>query len=87
MKIGIIGSGHIGGALTRRPAGTVGRIGPAVAGDHPNAKATGMYLINDIGSDSVESGTIEDSWRQQPGTYASLHRYSKVCCGHDRPAT
>ena len=51
-----------------KPAGTTGRIALAVAGDEPNAKATVMGLVNEIGFDTVDAGSIEESWRQQPGS-------------------
>jgi len=51
-----------------KPAGTPGRIALSVAGDDPKAKATVMRLINDIGFDAVDAGTIDESWRQQPGS-------------------
>ena len=51
-----------------KPAGTPGRIALAVAGDDPQAKATVMALIDGIGFDAVDAGSIADSWRQQPGT-------------------
>ena len=51
-----------------KPAGAPDRIALAVAGDDPSAKATVMGLIDGIGFDAVDAGTIEDSWRQQPGS-------------------
>lgn len=51
-----------------KPAGAADRIALAVAGDDPHAKAVTMQLVNQIGFDAVDAGTIPDSWRQQPGT-------------------
>lgn len=51
-----------------KPAGTPGRIALPVAGDDPKAKAVIMQLIDDIGFDAVDAGTLADSWRQQPGS-------------------
>ena len=51
-----------------RPAGTPGRIALAVAGDDPDEKLVVMKLLDEIGFDTVDAGTIADSWRQQPGT-------------------
>ncbi len=51
-----------------KPAGTPGRIALSVAGDDRDAKATVMQLIDEIGFDTVDAGTIEESWRQQPGS-------------------
>ncbi|MGD0833088.1 MAG: NAD(P)-binding domain-containing protein [Candidatus Dormibacteria bacterium] len=51
-----------------RPAGAPGRIALPVAGDEPQAKAIVMRLVDDLGFDPVDAGTIDESWRQQPGT-------------------
>jgi predicted dinucleotide-binding enzyme len=51
-----------------KPAGTPGRIALPVAGDDARAKAVLMALIDEIGFDSVDTGGLDDSWRQQPGT-------------------
>lgn len=113
MKIGIIGTGNIGGTLTHRlqrdgridgiesglaesewvaqepgrpvikafnnicakhlmnfgrAAGTPDRIALPVAGDDPVAKAKVMKLVDALGFDPVDAGSLRDSWRQQPGT-------------------
>jgi 8-hydroxy-5-deazaflavin:NADPH oxidoreductase len=51
-----------------RPAGTPGRIALPVAGDDDAAKAVVMRLIDELGFDPVDAGTLDQSWRQQPGT-------------------
>jgi predicted dinucleotide-binding enzyme len=51
-----------------KPVGTPGRVALPVAGDDPAAKAIVMRLIDQLGFDAVDAGTIDDSWRQQPGT-------------------
>jgi predicted dinucleotide-binding enzyme len=51
-----------------RPAGAPGRIALPVAGDDSAAKAAVMRLINELGFDAVDAGTLDESWRQQPGT-------------------
>lgn len=51
-----------------QPKGTPGRIALPVAGDDPKAKAKAMKLIDELGFDSVDTGGLDDSWRQQPGT-------------------
>lgn len=51
-----------------RPAGAAGRIALPIAGDDPKAKATVMRLVDEIGFDTVDAGTIDESWRQQPGS-------------------
>ena len=63
-----------------KPAGTPGRIALPVAGDDPRAKATVMGLIDAIGFDAVDAGSIADSWRQQPGSpgYLKDHDIARV---------
>lgn len=58
-----------------RPAGDRERIALPVAGDDPKAKAVVMRLVDQLGFDPVDDGTLADSWRQQPGTpvYATDH--------------
>lgn len=51
-----------------RPAGASNRIALPVAGDDPDAKALVMRLVDDLGFDAVDAGTLDESWRQQPGT-------------------
>jgi len=51
-----------------KPAGSPGRIALPVAGDDANAKATVIRLVDQVGFDAVDAGSIDDSWRQQPGT-------------------
>ena len=50
------------------PAGTPGRIALPVAGDDERAKAVVMQLIDELGFDAVDAGSLDQSWRQQPGT-------------------
>ena len=60
-------------AMQGAPAGTSGRIALPVAGDDQRSKDIVISLIDELGFDGVDAGTIADSWRQQPGTpaYAS----------------
>jgi 8-hydroxy-5-deazaflavin:NADPH oxidoreductase len=51
-----------------KPAGTPGRIALPVAGDDAVAKAVVLRLIDELGFDPVDAGTIDESWRQQPGS-------------------
>ena len=51
-----------------KPPGTPGRIALPVAGDDPKAKDVVMQLVSAMGFDPVDSGGMNDSWRQQPGT-------------------
>ncbi|NRT17768.1 hypothetical protein HNP98_000575 [Hymenobacter sp. 9A] len=50
------------------PVGTPGRIALPVAGDDEAAKRRVMALVEELGFDAVEDGTLHESWRQQPGT-------------------
>ncbi|WP_320153829.1 NAD(P)-binding domain-containing protein [uncultured Tolumonas sp.] len=47
-----------------------GRIAIPIAGDNDNAKSVAMELVRDTGFDAIDAGTLENSWRQQPGTPA-----------------
>ncbi len=51
-----------------RPAGDPNRIALPVAGDDPEAKAKVMRLVDELGFDPVDAGTLDESWRQQPGS-------------------
>ncbi|HEY1677240.1 MAG TPA: NAD(P)-binding domain-containing protein [Candidatus Sulfotelmatobacter sp.] len=51
-----------------RPASAPGRIALPIAGDDPAAKAVVMRLIDQLGFDTVDAGSLDESWRQQPGT-------------------
>jgi predicted dinucleotide-binding enzyme len=51
-----------------QPAGTKGRIALPLAGDDKAAKETVLQLIEELGFDGVDAGTLDESWKQQPGT-------------------
>ena len=51
-----------------RPSGTPGRIALPVAGDDQQAKQKVINLLDELGFDGVDAGTIDESWRQQPDT-------------------
>src|SRR6266404_7566459 len=51
-----------------RPAGSRDRVALPISGDSPKAKAIVAQLLDRIGFDSVDAGTIAESWRQQPGS-------------------
>jgi len=51
-----------------RPFGRPGRIALPVAGDDDAAKELVMALIDEMGFDAVDAGSLAESWRQQPGT-------------------
>ena len=50
-----------------KPAGTPGRPALPVAGDDASAKAVVMELIDQLGFDAVDAGSLDDSWRMQQG--------------------
>ena len=52
------------------PVGTPGRICLSVAGDQPRAKELVLGLLDALGFDGIDAGTLADSWRQHPGTPA-----------------
>ncbi|MCX4469520.1 prephenate dehydrogenase [Micromonospora sp. MW-13] len=51
-----------------RPAGSADRIALPVAGDDAEAKRIVMELVDALGFDPVDAGTLDESWRQQPDT-------------------
>jgi predicted dinucleotide-binding enzyme len=51
-----------------QPPGTPGRIALPVAGDDEAAKAIVLRLVDELGFDAVDAGSLDESWRQQPGT-------------------
>ena len=51
-----------------RPPGSRDRVALPISGDNPKAKEIVAQLLDRIGFDSVDAGTIAESWRQQPGT-------------------
>ncbi len=51
-----------------RPKGAPGRIALPVAGDDKRAKDGVIRLLDELGFDGVDAGSLDDSWRQQPGT-------------------
>lgn len=59
------------------PEGTSGRIAIAIAGDDLSQKQVIMEVVNELGFDAVDSGSISDSWRQQPGTPAYCTELTK----------
>ncbi|MCB2407928.1 NADPH-dependent F420 reductase [Hymenobacter lucidus] len=50
-----------------QPAGTPGRIALPVASDDAAAKQKVMALVEELGFDALDGGTMRESWRQQPG--------------------
>jgi predicted dinucleotide-binding enzyme len=58
-----------------QPAGHASRIALPVAGDDTSAKKVVLQVIDQLGFDAVDAGSLDESWRQQPGTpvYATDH--------------
>jgi predicted dinucleotide-binding enzyme len=50
------------------PAGTPGRIALTVAGDDAATNQKAMALVEELGFDAIDGGTLHESWRQQPGS-------------------
>ncbi|MET3545679.1 putative dinucleotide-binding enzyme [Paenibacillus favisporus] len=59
------------------PQGTSGRIAIAIAGDNQSHKQIIMNVANELGFDAVDSGSLSESWRQQPGTPAYCTELTK----------
>ncbi len=51
-----------------KPAGSPDRIALPVAADRDRDREVGMALVEDTGFDAFDAGTLENSWRQQPGS-------------------
>ncbi len=64
-------------ATLGRPEGHADRIAGAVAGNDVAHKRTVMWLMDELGFDPVDAGTLDESWRQQPST-------PDYCCDYDQ---
>ncbi len=51
-----------------KPKGAKDRIALPVAGDDKRAKEVVIGLLDQLGFDGVDAGTLDESWRQEPGT-------------------
>jgi predicted dinucleotide-binding enzyme len=51
-----------------KPKGAKDRIALPVAGDDRRAKDVVIGLLDELGFDGVDAGSLDESWRQQPGT-------------------
>jgi 8-hydroxy-5-deazaflavin:NADPH oxidoreductase len=51
-----------------RPAGDPARLAIPVSGDDGAAKAQVSQLIDALGFEPVDAGSLDESWRQEPGT-------------------
>ncbi len=59
-----------------KPPGAPGRIALPVAGDDSAGKALVMRLVDELGFDPVDAGTLDESWQQQPGSPVYTHDLS-----------
>jgi predicted dinucleotide-binding enzyme len=50
------------------PKGTASRLALPIAGDDKQSKDLVSILVDDSGFDSLDYGSLQDSWRQQPGS-------------------
>jgi predicted dinucleotide-binding enzyme len=53
-----------------KEAGAEDRVAISVAGDNEDHKKITTQLVDQTGFDTVDGGTLSESWRQQPGTPA-----------------
>jgi 8-hydroxy-5-deazaflavin:NADPH oxidoreductase len=50
------------------PRGAASRIALPISGDDKKSKDLVSILVDDSGFDSLDCGSLQDSWRQQPGS-------------------
>jgi predicted dinucleotide-binding enzyme len=50
------------------PKGTASRLALPIAGDDKESKDLVSILVDDSGFDSLDYGSLQDSWKQQPGS-------------------
>src|SRR5258706_14801163 len=55
-------------AEAKRSAGSRDRVALPISSDDAKAKEIVAQLLDRFGFDSVDAGTIAESWRQQPGS-------------------
>jgi len=53
---------------TGLPQNTVSRLALPISGDNKQSKDLVARLVNDSGFDFLDYGSLQDSWRQQPGS-------------------
>jgi predicted dinucleotide-binding enzyme len=58
-----------------RPGGASDRSALPIAGDDPAAKTEVATLLNALGWDAVDIGTLADSWRSEPETPVYVQLY------------
>lgn len=58
-----------------RPTGSPERSALPVAGDDAEAKAAAIGILDRLGFDSVDAGSMAESWRIEPDAAAYVHPY------------
>jgi 8-hydroxy-5-deazaflavin:NADPH oxidoreductase len=69
-----------------RPSGAPDRTALPIAGDDDAAKAAVSAYLDSIGYDAVDTGTLTDSWRQEPNTPVYGAPYGPFSSETGRPA-
>ncbi|ACU36931.1 NADPH-dependent F420 reductase [Actinosynnema mirum] len=62
-------------ANAARPSGAPDRSALPIAGDDVEAKAAVVELLDVLGFDAVDTGSLADSWRSEPGTPVYVQPY------------
>ncbi len=62
-------------AALARPSGSADRSALPIAGDDDVAKTEAAELLDALGYDAVDIGTLADSWRSEPGTPVYVQPY------------
>jgi predicted dinucleotide-binding enzyme len=70
-----------------RPSGAPDRTALPIAGDDAAAKAAVTAYLDSIGYDSVDAGTLADSWHQEPDTPVYGAPYGPFSSETGRPAS
>ena len=62
--------------MLARPAGAADRSALPIAGDDAAAKAEVTRLLDALGYDTVDTGSLADSWRSEPNTPVYVEPYA-----------
>jgi predicted dinucleotide-binding enzyme len=65
-------------------ADSPGRIALPVAGDDAVAKAVVIQLVDELGCDGVDAGSLDESWRQQPARRCMARTTTQRECAGQR---
>lgn len=66
---------------TATPTGHPERVAIPVAGDSEKHRGVAMALVEETGFDAFDAGTLDQSWRQQPGTPVYCTGFTKEQIG------